>query len=187
MDRDLLRRWLTEHAPSDPQERACVVQTLGVLDLAGDCFSKRTFEPGHVTSSAVVVSPDQSQVLLISHRDFGFWLQPGGHLDPGDTDVLEAARRELHEEAGLADVERPAWAQGILDVDVHQVPAGLKRGEPAHLHFDVRFAFRARTLSVQAATDAKDACWFSLEGLEAVNTDASVRRAARRVLQRSGG
>jgi len=187
MDRELLRRWLSAHTPVDDQERACVARTLAVLDLDGDCFSKRTFRPGHVTSSALVVSPDEQQILLVSHRDFGFWMQPGGHLDPEDTDVLAAARRELAEEAGLDAIDRPLWAQGILDVDVHDVPAGLKRGEPAHNHFDVRFAFRARTRDVTAATDAKDARWFALDGLADVNTDASVRRAAARILRRLQG
>ena len=187
MDRDLLRSWLSEHTPSDDQERTCVTRTLAVLDGKEDCFNKRVFTPGHVTSSALVVSPDEHAILLVSHRDFGFWMQPGGHLDPSDLDVLQAARRELQEEAGLFDVERPSWAKGILDVDVHDVPAGLKRGEPAHNHFDVRFAFRARTLDVTASSDAKDARWFPLDDLGSVNTDASVRRAALRVLQRLQG
>jgi 8-oxo-dGTP pyrophosphatase MutT (NUDIX family) len=187
MDRDLLRRWLSAHTPVDDQESACVARTLAVLDLDGDCFGKRTFTPGHVTSSALVVSPDGEHILLVAHRDFGFWMQPGGHLDPEDADVLAAARRELSEEAGLRSIDRPEWARGILDVDVHNVPAGMKRGEPAHNHFDVRFAFQARTLDVTAATDAKDARWFPLDGLDHVNTDASVRRAAQRVLRRRQG
>lgn len=187
MDRDALRRQLSAHTPADSQERGCVARFRDLLDLEVDCFSKRCFTPGHVTTSAVVVSPDLTRILLVSHRDFGFWMQPGGHVDPTDADGVSAARRELLEETGLDRILVPAWAPDVLDVDVHDVPAGLKRGEPAHNHFDLRFAFLALTLDVHAATDAKDAAWFPLDGLEDLNTDDSVRRAAARVLGRLGG
>lgn len=182
MDHHSLRGLLLAHPVADPLEASCREQILAALDAR--VFSKTTFSPGHVTSSALVVSPDERSILLVAHRDFGLWLQPGGHLDPQDEDLLAAARRELREECGLTQLDRPAWAAGILDLDVHRVPQGLKRGEPAHLHFDVRFAFRARTLAVQAASDAKDARWFPLDDLDGVDTDDSVRRAARRLLRR---
>jgi 8-oxo-dGTP pyrophosphatase MutT (NUDIX family) len=184
MNRDLLRSWLATHDPSDVFEQTCIDRTLAVLDSQQDCFSKRCFSPGHLTSSALVVSPDERQILLVSHRDFGFWLQPGGHLDPEDRDVRRAALRELSEETGLTRVDSPAWTHGILDVDVHDIPKGLKRGEPAHIHFDIRFAFRARTQQVTAATDAKDAKWFAFDELASLQTDNSVRRAVQRLVAR---
>jgi len=184
MDRDLVRAWLLAHSPVDEVEERCVDRTLGALGDGSNWSSRREFTPGHVTASALVVCPEQRRILLVSHRAFGFWMQPGGHLDPEDIDPRAAALRELREEAGLSDVEVPVWAPALLDVEVHDVPARLKKDEPAHNHFDLRFAFRARTLEVSAATDAKDAAWFDLEGLDEVNTDASVRRAAGRLLAR---
>ena len=38
-------------------------------------------------------------ILLLVHRRLGIWLQPGGHVDPGET-PWEAARRETVEETG---------------------------------------------------------------------------------------
>ena len=182
MNRDELRGWLHKHTPIDQHEERCLTQVISALGIPGDCFSKLCFEPGHITASAFVLSPDQQQMLLISHRDFGQWMQPGGHLDPKDIDTFNAAKRELAEEAGLTDLVQPDWAQGILDVDVHNVPAGMKRNEPAHKHFDIRFAFSAISLQVQAASDAKDARWFSIEHLvRDPATDASVRRAPVRI------
>lgn len=178
MNRDVLRELLLCHTPMDEHERRCIDQIVEVLTRNGNCFSKQFFSPGHITSSAFVLSPDQKQILLISHRDFDQWMQPGGHLDAQDIDTLFAARRELEEEAGISMIQQPAWVQGILDVDVHRVPAGMKRNEPAHLHFDIRFAFSASSLAVHAASDAKAARWFDIDQLiNDAATDASVRRA----------
>ena len=184
MNRDALRRDLRAHDPVDPAEERALARILRVLDADADCFSRRFFEPGHLTASAIVVSPDERCILLIQNKAFGFWMQPGGHVDASDESMRAAALRELEEEAGLSDVVSPDWAPSILDLDVHDVPARLKKDEPAHNHFDVRYCFRAKTLEVRAASDAKDAAWFPLDGLEEVETDASVRLAAARVLAR---
>ena len=57
--------------------------------------------PVHVTGSGFVVGP--RGVVLLKHKRLGFWLQPGGHIDPGET-PWDAAKRECCEETGL-DVE----------------------------------------------------------------------------------
>ena len=46
------------------------------------------------------------RVLVIHHRRIGIWVPVGGELEPGET-PLEAARRELHEETGLAGTFPP--------------------------------------------------------------------------------
>ena len=182
MNRDELSAWLENHTPIDQHEERCLAQVTSVLAGTGVCFSKQCFDPGHITASAFVLSPNHRQMLLISHRDFGQWMQPGGHLDPEDIDPFHAAQRELKEETGIDHLLQPEWAKGILDVDVHNVPAGMKRNEPAHQHFDIRFAFSAVSLAVQAASDAKDARWFSIDDLiHDPATDESVRRAAVRL------
>jgi len=183
MNRQRLHEQLRAHRPVDQQEAACHRRLLEVLPTPGEVFSKHFFDPGHFTASAFVVSPDSRSLLLIHHAHFDLWIQPGGHLDPEDPDLLAAARRELWEETGLQSVTRPVWAPGILDLDVHNVPGGMK-GQPAHQHYDVRFAFIAETLRVQAATDAKAVRWFPLTELHTVDTDDSVRRAASRILMR---
>ncbi len=83
----------------------------------------------HVTGSAVVVGPDG--VLLHLHKRLGMWLQPGGHLEPGET-PWAAARREAEEETGLRFAEWPAQGPALAHVDVH--PGG--RG---HIHLDLRY------------------------------------------------
>jgi 8-oxo-dGTP pyrophosphatase MutT (NUDIX family) len=51
--------------------------------------------------SVAVYPRRDGKVLLIHHRRLGKWLPPGGECEAGET-PLEAARRELVEETGLA-------------------------------------------------------------------------------------
>ena len=156
---------------------AVVERMLELLDRGPEAFDRAAFAPGHFTASAFVIRRDE--LLLIHHRKLELWLQPGGHIEPGDDDAWAAARRELREETGLS-VVRPLGT-GLLDVDIHDIPA---RGDaPVHQHFDLRFAFALDDpdARVVAASDAKGARWVALDALADVQTDDSVRRTARRL------
>ncbi|MEY4174761.1 MAG: hypothetical protein RI900_1926 [Actinomycetota bacterium] len=84
--------------------------------------------PVHVTGSAIVVTADRSRVLLHKHKRLGMWLQPGGHIDPGEL-PWQGALREAVEETGL-----PASLvdDHLVHVDVHPGPRG-------HTHHDQRY------------------------------------------------
>lgn len=140
-------------------------------------FSREQFEPGHFTASGFVVTRERDATLLVHHRRLDRWLQPGGHIDPGDRSAEVAARREIVEETAAHLREDP----GVLfDLDVHPIPAG--KGEPPHEHFDVRFLFVASDTMLDAdQAEVKEARWFPLEEAAEVG-DASVQRVVRRLL-----
>ena len=164
--------------PADVTESKHRARMLDLLRLGPAAFDRAHVAPGHFTASAFVLSPDASSLLLIHHSKLDRWLQPGGHIDAGDASPAAAARRELLEEAGVADATPDG---GLFDVDVHPIPANPKKGEPPHEHFDLRYLFRAAGDAIEAASDALDAKWISLdEAAEA--DDASVRRAAAKLL-----
>src|SRR5688572_7116975 len=52
--------------------------TLSLLAWSPAPFSRNIFNPGHVTCTGVVLSPDKHHVLLVHHRRLDRWLLPGG-------------------------------------------------------------------------------------------------------------
>lgn len=169
---------LEAHVPADATEAAYLDQMRALCAVEGDPFHRTHFTPGHFTASAFVLSPDRSQLLLILHGKLHRWLQPGGHVDPDDGDIFAAARREVAEEVGLHDLPFADGPQ-IFDVDVHEIPA--LKGDPPHLHLDVRVCFVAPDLQATAGSDAQDARWVPLDEIDQWETDESVLRAVRKL------
>jgi 8-oxo-dGTP pyrophosphatase MutT (NUDIX family) len=176
MRRSALAEQLARHRPSAPLERRHV-QRMQALLRAQDPFARSHFRPGHFTASAFVLSPERDALLLIHHRKLDLWLQPGGHVEAEDEDLIAAARREVLEEVGIPALKllRP----GIFDVDIHAIPA--RPDEPAHEHFDVRFLFSASARTLAAGEEIVAARWVPLPEVESVHSDHSVLRAVRKL------
>ncbi len=175
---------LRAHLPADEEEARHVATVLSVVESSPECFSRRHFAPGHVTGSAFVVCPRTGQVLLHHHRRLDRWLQLGGH-DDGERDPLATALREAREESGLTDLA--PLLSGILDVDVHGIPAG--RGEPAHLHLDVRYALATASPGALRRDEAEslDLGWFGLEEAARRMGEPGAARALLRLGRLLGG
>lgn len=156
----------------DSAEAAHLAHMRQLCESVADPFARTTFSPGHFTASAFVLSPSRDALLLIFHGKLLRWLQPGGHIEVGDEDVLAAALREVREEVGITDLTVEQTAP--FDLDVHQIPANSR--EPAHAHYDLRFLFRANSTAFQAGSDAKDARWVPLDEITAALADDSVMR-----------
>jgi 8-oxo-dGTP pyrophosphatase MutT (NUDIX family) len=192
MDRAHLRTLLAALEPIDALEAAHRERMLALVDAEHNAFSREHYTPGHVTASAFIVSPARDAILLIFHGKLERWLQPGGHIEEHDADVVSSARREVAEEVGLHDL--PLAHPGVFDVDIHEIP--VRSSEPAHQHFDVRFLFEAQELPVRAGSDAKSARWVSVHELlasavssadaTALPTDESVLRAVRKLRDARG-
>ena len=132
--RRIVRAAVTARVPVDDREAASIDAFLVAFDALDDPFS-REHDPVHVTGSGFVVGP--RGIVLLKHKRLGFWMQPGGHIDAGET-PWEAARRECVEETGL-DVRflGPFDAAGVpelVHVDVHA-------GGRGHTHLDLRYLF----------------------------------------------
>lgn len=113
--------------PADLRERRSRLLLLGGLRRLRRPF-ERLAGPVHVTGSAIVAGPRGT--VLHRHRRLGTWLQPGGHLEAGET-PWQAALREAREETGL-ELRMPPGGPRLVHVDVHPAPAG-------HVHLDLRY------------------------------------------------
>lgn len=166
--------------PGDATDRY-VEQMSELLGSAGDPFARDHFSPGHFTASGFVLSPSGDSILLIHHRKLGLWLQPGGHFELEDESLVDAARREIQEEVGIADCD---VLEPLFDVDIHRIPAFGK--EPEHAHYDLRVLFRARREEYAASNEVTAARWFLLRALVDPGPeqaqDESLRRVARHLL-----
>ena len=165
------------HAPADAREAEDREAILRLVETEPACFSRHTFAPGHITGSAFVVCRATGLVLLHHHRRLNAWLQLGGH-DDGEHDARATALREAAEESGLRDLA--PLSDEILDLDIHAIPAG--KGEPPHLHHDVRYALvTEHPEGIQRdAGESLDLAWFTLEeAAERMNEPGGRRALAR--------
>lgn len=149
-----IRAHVVGRQPVDQRERRSITTFLDLFDRLTDPLSQES-DPVHVTGSALVVGP--RGVVLLKHKRLGIWVQPGGHLDQGET-PWEAALREAAEETGL-DVRfaDPLDAHGVpplAHVDVH--PGG--RG---HTHLDLRYLIDGGDADpAPPADESQEVDWF---------------------------
>jgi len=146
---------------------------LALLDEAESCFERSCF-PGHFTGSALVVSADGARALLHHHKFLDRWLQFGGHCD-GEADVLRVALREAEEESGISGLT--TTSRRPFDLDIHAIPENPKRGEPPHLHYDIRYVLIAPEGAEPAVSDESHALrWFTPDEAQALTLDGGLQR-----------
>ncbi len=171
--RDLVKRF-----QDDGDEAALKSQELVLMLLAhgSEPFSRDHFTPGHITGTAVVMSPDRKRFLVVHHRRLDRWLIPGGHVEMGDSDVAATARREAVEETGVE--LRQGVPPELVGIDVHGIPA--KGREPYHLHHDLVFRFEAKAERLNASEETRAVAWCELTEFGRYRLPVSIRRSVLR-------
>jgi 8-oxo-dGTP pyrophosphatase MutT (NUDIX family) len=136
--------------PADDREARSQAEFLAALDrLERPCDEHA--DPTHVTASGVVIGT--RGVLLHRHKRMGIWLQPGGHIEPGETPE-DAALREVYEETGLR-LAHPPEGPRLVHVDVHAAPKD-------HTHLDLRYLLTAGDADpTPPAHESQDVRWFT--------------------------
>ncbi|HME06977.1 MAG TPA: NUDIX domain-containing protein [Bryobacteraceae bacterium] len=142
-------------------------------------FSRKQFKPGHITCTAVVLSPDATRVLLMYHHRHARWLLPGGHVENEDATLAVTARREANEETGV--LLAPSTSARLVGMDVHGIPA--KKREPFHLHHDLIFALRAESEHFHVTDEAPRIAWCRPEEFVRFDVPLSIARSAARALE----
>jgi 8-oxo-dGTP pyrophosphatase MutT (NUDIX family) len=135
--------------PVDDRERVSIAELrAGLAGLDDPCAEDA--DSTHVTASAVVVGP--AGVMLHRHKRLGIWIQPGGHIEPGE-DPAAGARREVREETGL-DAAHYALEPHLVHVDVHPAPRG-------HRHLDLRYLLWAEGNPAPPEGESQDVRWLA--------------------------
>jgi 8-oxo-dGTP pyrophosphatase MutT (NUDIX family) len=156
---DLIAR-LGEWMPLAARQAAVRDDYLRFVGAAPAAALERDGGPEHVTGSCFVFTADLAQVLLCFHRKGQFWVQLGGHVEPADATVTDAAYREAREECGIDDLV-PVGA-GILDLDRHELGGGFR----CRAHWDVGFAAIARPEAAPVASaESEDVAWWPVDDL----------------------
>lgn len=152
-----------------PHEEFLVSKYLDLIEKTNvNVFDRKTFSPGHFTTSSIVLSPNLDAVLLTHHRFLNKWLQLGGHCE-GDDTLLMSAIREAVEESGINDII--ALNNDILDIDIHEIPENKTKNEPTHLHYDIRYLLQAKSEEFLVSDESNDLKWFSFEEVKNLKND----------------
>jgi 8-oxo-dGTP pyrophosphatase MutT (NUDIX family) len=158
---------------SDDLARKSRELTLGLLLHTGAPFSRRQFDPGHITCTALVFHPWQPRVLLMHHHRLRRWLLPGGHVEKTDPNLPYTAAREAREETTV--LIDPRFSPVLAGIDVHGIPP--KKGEPFHLHHDLIWSFRAETDRISQTAEAPEVIWAATSDWDRLQVAASIRNS----------
>jgi 8-oxo-dGTP pyrophosphatase MutT (NUDIX family) len=168
------------HDPTDGQALKSQELILLLLDCAPEPFSRAHFTPGHITCTGLVLAPDGERLLLVHHRRLDRWLLPGGHVESGDTEIWEAARREVIEETGAKLL--PDTVPRLVGMDVHGIPSNGR--EPYHLHHDLLFAFRAAADGIVCSPESREVAWCTPAEFDRYRLPDNIRRPYARATNR---
>ncbi|WP_052867831.1 NUDIX hydrolase [Streptomyces niger] len=126
---------------------------------------------GHITASALVIDPSRGRVLLTLHKKLRMWLQMGGHCEPEDATLADAALREAREESGIAR-GLTLLPGGPVRLDRHHTPCAW--------HLDVQYAALAPEGATEAISDESlDLRWFPYDEVPDVADESVVRLVER--------
>jgi 8-oxo-dGTP pyrophosphatase MutT (NUDIX family) len=121
------------------------------------------------TASAFIVHDDR--VLLLKHKIFKRWAQPGGHIELTDS-VEETLYKEIEEETGLrkeslrivqsyvaVDKKRAGSQPVPFDVDMHDIS-----NHHNHRHIDLAYLFTALDDTLRPGEgESQELRWYSSE------------------------
>ncbi len=157
------RQLVAQHQPTDERESLSQVRFLAELDRLEHPFDEAA-DPVHITASALVVGVRGT--VMHRHKRLGRWMQPGGHIDPGEPPE-QAAVREVHEETGLV-VRHPPGGARMVHLDVHDAARG-------HTHLDLRYLVLSPPLDpVPPPGESPDVRWCSWDEATALADEALV-------------
>ena len=143
---------------------------LNLLRCSERPFERDQFTPGHITATALVLNERTNSVLLVHHHRLDRWLLPGGHVEPADETIFDAAGREAIEETSV--VLSPGFTPYVAGFDVHGIPSNGT--EPYHLHHDILIGLSAASESIVVSQESRALVWCPLPDLDRYNVPRNI-------------
>lgn len=177
----MLVQIVEEYLKIFPDEKDGLKRLLQQLADKEKLNDRRNFR-GHITGSAIVLSPDKKKILLIHHKHQGRWQQPGGHWESDEEqNPLEVAAREAEEETKVRlDYNLPVTPKNQLiplEIDSHPIPARPEKDEPPHWHHDFRYVFIAQDERLHhRPEEVFDARWCELDNPLTKNVSVAINK-----------
>lgn len=123
----------------------------------------------HFCASAFVINPENKKILLVKHRKFNRWTQPGGHIEENEVPE-DTAIRETYEETGIK-IKLIGERFPREDDYIRPLTVQKNRGIEGMIHVD--FFYLAVPVGDIVPTpqleENKAAKWFSREELELID------------------
>jgi 8-oxo-dGTP pyrophosphatase MutT (NUDIX family) len=117
----------------------------------------------------LICRPVDKGLLLIERTDNGLWALPGGAQDLGES-VVQAARREVHEETGI-DVEITGLS------GIYSDPRHVIAYDDGEIRQEFSLCFHAIPLSGEprSSSESSQARWISPDSLQDLKIHPSMR------------
>jgi len=136
MVEDVIKTAIAAYENIFPNEASAIERLKAHFEDENTAILVRSNMRGHITTSMAVLSNDWKSILLIKHRAYGLWLQPGGHFEDGNS-LIHSAIRELKEETGVEDITLLSVVP--IDIDTHPIASRPEKNEGDHFHYDFTY------------------------------------------------
>lgn len=135
------------------------------------------------TAGAFIIS--DGKILLLKHGKLDKWIQPGGHVEEGETPD-EAAKREAAEETGYR-VELKSSTETVSEESIdlpEPFNVNLHRIREGHWHCDFQYlAELTGDRKEDYEYSDEDIGWFSEEDLGDLDMPENAEKTARKALE----
>lgn len=140
----------------------------------------------HFCASVFVINPEDHKILLVKHKKFKKWVQPGGHIEHNETPE-EAAVREVWEETG---VKVKLLGKRFPREDDFLRPLGIQcnRNLEGEVHIDITYpAIPLSQVDVVVSDESTGIGWFTREELNTLNVFEDVKISMDYILKKYFG